>query len=373
MPLLLGGFMGPFGTFLVLPMIPELREEFGATTEQISLSFSVYLFVMAAVMLVSGTIGERYGRRRVVRLTFITFGIASLLCALAPSLTWFLAARGMQGAANAFITPLLLAGIAEVLAADRVSRAVGVYSSFQASGSALSPFLGGFIAEFDWRLAFVACAIVSFVLSLFPPLGEPRPGVDAPPMRALISKRMLLLSLAAFTAAVGPIGSAVLVGIKARDEIGLGPTEAGFLMFGAGLAAMLAGPLWGSIIERVGIRRSSLGSVAVVMVFVMLTGTASSGLSLAILWFIVGGVSNLIVVILQLSAAVSEPENRGGAVSFMLAFRFLGHAVGPLLFVPVLSSSVELAFVLSSSVGVLTAMALVLFASQPSRAATMAS
>lgn len=372
LPLLVGGFMGPFGTALVLPMFPELREHFDATTEQVSLSFSVYLFVMAAMMLFSGTIGERYGRRRVVRLTFVTYSVASLLCVAAPTLNWFLLARALQGAANAFITPLLLAGLAEVLAADKVGRAVGVYSSFQAFGGALSPFFGGFVAEFDWRWAFVASAVVALLLSLFPPPGEPRRGVDAPPIKALVSKRMLLLGAAAFTAALGPIGAAVLVGVKARDQLDLGPTQTGLLFLGFGLAAMVTGPAWGNLVERIGVRQSSLGGIGALIVLVSATGAAPSGLLLAACWIAVGAVTNLIVVILQLSAAIAEPDNRGGAVSVMLAFRFLGHATGPLLFVPVLASSVQLAFALAASVGVLTAAALVMFASQPARAATMA-
>ncbi len=372
LPLLVGGFLGPFGTAIVLPMFPELRQRFDATTEEVSLAFSVYLFVMAAMMLFSGTIGERYGRRRVVRMTFVTYSIASLLCAVAPSLTLFLLARALQGAANAFITPLLLAGLAEVLAADKVSRGVGVYSSFQALGGALSPFFGGFVAEFDWRWAFVGTAVVAAVLALFPPPGEPRMGADAPPVRALVSKRMLLLGLAAFTAALGPIGAAVLVGIKARDQVGLGPTETGLLLLAGGIAAMLTGPTWGNVVERNGIRRSSLGGLGVLIVFVAATGGAQSALVLAACWIVVGAMTNLLVVVLQFSAAIAEPENRGGAVSVMLAFRFLGHAAGPLLFVPVLSSSVQLAFLLAAAVGVLTAVALVLFASQASRAATMA-
>ncbi len=370
--MLLGGFMGPFGTAIVLPMFPELRDDFGATTEQVSLSFSVYLFALAATMLVSGTIGERFGRRRVMRLTFISYGIASMLCAVAPTLGLFLVARGVQGVANAFITPLLLAGLAEVVATDRVSRAVGVYSSFQAFGGALSPFFAGFAAEINWRGAFVIVAAVAFALSLFPPPGEPRVGVNAPPIRALVSKRMLLLCAAAFTAAAGPIGVSVLVGVKARDQLALGSSETGLVLLGGGLAAMLAGPAWGNLVQRVGVQRASLGGMFVLMACVVATGLAPSGLVLAATYFAVGGLLNLIVVILQLSAAIVEPDNRGGAVSFMLAFRFVGHAVGPLLFVPVLSSSVSLAFVLAAAVGVLTTVALALFASQPTSAATMA-
>ncbi len=353
-------------------MFPELRSEFDATTEQVSLSFSVYLFVMAALMLVSGTIGERFGRRRVVRLTFIAYAVASVLCVMAPSLSWFLGARALQGAANAFITPLLLAGLAELLEPERVGRAVGVYSSFQSLGGALSPFFGGFVAEFDWRYAFIASAVVAGLLALFPPPGEPRTGVDAPPIRTLLNRRTGLLSLAAFTAAVGPIGAAVLVGIAARDELGMSPSATGLVMLGGGLAAMVAGPIWGELIERVGVRRSAIGGLALLMAFVGSLGFANTGVTLGLLWILVGGLANLVVVILQLSAAIAEPENRGGALSIMLAFRFAGHAVGPLIFVPVFASSPPLAFIGAGAIGLLTMIALVMFSALPPRAATMA-
>ena len=84
LPLYVGGFMGPFGTIVIIPMFPELREEFGASSATVSLAYSLYLIPFAVLLLVSGTLGERWGRRRTVRGTYLLYGVTSVLAALAP-------------------------------------------------------------------------------------------------------------------------------------------------------------------------------------------------------------------------------------------------------------------------------------------------
>ena len=105
--------MGPFGATLVLPMFPELRTTFTTSTEVIGWAFTEYLLPFAILLLISGTLGERWGRKRTVRGTYLLYAIASLLCALAPSLELFLIGRSLHGIANALITPLLLSRLAE--------------------------------------------------------------------------------------------------------------------------------------------------------------------------------------------------------------------------------------------------------------------
>lgn len=180
LPLYVGGFMGPFGTVVLVPMFPELRETFDATSSQVGLAYSLYLIPFAILLLVSGTLGERWGRRRTVRTTYILYTVASIACALAPTLGVFIAARAVQGVSNAFITPLLLAGLAESVPQERFGRVVGIYSSFQALGGGLGPIVGGVAADSDWRLAFFGTAVVSGLLALAPPSGEPRRGHGGP-------------------------------------------------------------------------------------------------------------------------------------------------------------------------------------------------
>ncbi len=141
------------------------------------------------------------------------------MCALAPNLGVFLVGRALQGVANAFITPLLLAGLAETVPAERFGRLVGIYGSFQAFGGAAAPIAGGIAADTDWRVAFVVTAALSAALAITPPEGGPRRDVEAPPIRPLLTRPMNELGIAAFFGAAGPMGIAVLVGVLARDEL----------------------------------------------------------------------------------------------------------------------------------------------------------
>ena len=354
LPFFIGGFLGPFGTMVVISIYPELRESFDASTGAVNWSFSGYMFAMAGLLLVSGTIGERFGRKRVTRVTFLVYAATALMAAVAPNLATFLGARILMGGANAFITPLLLAGLSEVIDERRFGRAVGVYSAFQAAGSAVSPFASGLIAEVDWRWTFVLVAVVSTALSFRPAPGEPRPASDAPPIRPLFRLPMIRLWLAAFAAAAGPIGLAVLVGIRLRDQLDVSSSAAGTVLLVSGLITMATSPRWGGLIDRLGGRRSSLlaggGAVAAASVLGLFDGVVSFVLA----WLLAASVLGFLAVNLQRLAALAVPENRGGALSSVLSYRFVGHASGPLLFVPLLDRSAATAFAVAASLGIVT-------------------
>ena len=353
LPLYVGGFMGPFGTIVIIPMYPELRTEFDATTSQVSLAFSLYLIPFAVFLLFSGTIGERLGRRRTVRATYLLYAAASLLAALAPNLSLFIAARALAGIGNAFITPLLVAGLAELVPADRLGREVGIYSSFQALGGGLGPVLGGIAADTNWKLAFIGTAVIAGLLALAPPPGEPRTDADAMPrLRPLLTKQMVMLGVAFLFLATGPIGIGVLVGLAARDVLELSGTVAGIVLFSGSMASLLLGPTWGRVLDRRGARPVGLTSIALVSVAVACLSFAGGAVSLALIWAVVSGLTVLTVIVFQALGASLMPENRGGALSFLLSFRFLGHALGPLLLVPVIERNVDAAFLIAAALGV---------------------
>src|SRR5689334_12380541 len=138
-PLYVGGFLGPFGGGIVAVLIPQLRDAFDATTGEVAAAIPAYLVPFALFQLVSGTIGERLGRRRVVRAGYAGYAIFCLVAAVAPSLELFLGARALQGVANAFLTPLLLAGLAEVVDTKILGRAVGTFAAVQTAALALAP------------------------------------------------------------------------------------------------------------------------------------------------------------------------------------------------------------------------------------------
>ena len=353
LPLYAGGALGPFGTMVIIPMFPELRESFDASSGAVGLGFTLYFLPFAALLTVSGTIGERFGRRRTVRTTYIAYAVASIGCAIAPNLGLFLVARLVQGAANAFITPLLLAGLADVVPEERVGRVVGIYASFQALGSGLAPLLGGVAADYNWRWAFVGTGIVAAGLAFFPPPGEPR-HVERPPVKPLLSRRMLLLGFGAFAAATGPIGAAFLVGVAARDELGLTGGEAGLLLLVGNLAAFVLGPVWGALLDDWGSRRSGVISTLVLSALIASLALADDTLTMTLVWIVAGAVTAFVIVVFQGASAVAVPDNRGGALSSVLAWRFLGHGVGPVVWLPVFERSPEAAFVGAGALGLVT-------------------
>ena len=353
LPFYVGGFMGPFGATVILPMFPELRDSFNVSSQTIGWGFTAYLLPFALLLLVSGTLGERWGRQRTVRATYLLYTFASVLCAVSPSITMFLVARSLQGIANAFITPLLLSGLAELVPPEKFGRQVGIYSSFQALGVGLAPILGGVAADTLWETAFWGTAVVSFILSLFPPTGQPREGANLPSLRTLFQGRILRIGFATLAVAAGPMGVNILVAVAARDKFNVSGSQAGLILLVGAASMFLLGPFWGRTIDRLGSRKSSLLAATAVTIFSSLLFIASSPLMLAILWFFAGGMVGYMSVVLQALGATEAPENRGGTLSFILSFRFLGTGILPVLWIPVLEKSYEAAILGSSALGLI--------------------
>lgn len=341
----LGGFLGPFGTLVPVPMLPDLRADFGVDSTAISWAISAYLLPMAALLLVSGTIGERFGRSRVLRISLGVYLGASLLVTAAPTLAPFLAARALQGAANAFFTPLLLAELADITPEANLGRRIGAYSSFQAVGGAAAPFVGGLAAEVDWRLAFVVTAAVTLVILVTSPGPRPTGRVARPSARSLVDRRLAALSIASLAATAGPIGAQVLLGLKLRDELAVEPGPAGLILAAGFVGPILLGPAFGRLTDRYGPRRCGVASIAGAGALAAALGPVGSTPVVAGLWLLAGSVFALATVVLHRVAAVVVPTNRGGALSVVLSFRFLGFALGPLIWVPVLTETVTGAFI----------------------------
>ena len=164
-PLYLGGFLGPFGGAMVNAMLPELASGLGTSVPTAATAVTWYMIPFSAFMLVSGTIGARYGITRAIRLAFLAYAAASLICVVATSPLPFLGGRMLQGAANAFTTPLLLALIAEIVPMQRLGRALGTFAAWGAAGQAFAPFVGGAAAGVDYRWAFGLSAVVALALA----------------------------------------------------------------------------------------------------------------------------------------------------------------------------------------------------------------
>src|SRR4051812_32211482 len=343
LPFYIGGSLGPFGGGVVAVLVPQLRDAFDATTAGVAASIPAYLVPFAAFQLVSGTLGERLGRRRVVRTGYVVYAFLSVLAAFVPTLGAFLVVRALQGGANAFLTPLLLAGLADEVSPRQIGRAVGTFAAVQTSAVALSPLGGGALGALDWRLAFVTQAFVAAGLALLPPEDGAKRG-ELPALRTAFTRRVGLLSAASFAGYAGITGVGFLVAVLAADEFGLSSIARGALLAGFGVAGMLLGRPAGDAVDRFGRVPVALTGIALCAVLVTLLGVAPSPVALAALWFATGLGSALIWAGINVLAVEAVPGNRAGGTSVVSAFKFAGNAAAPLMWLPLYHADASLGF-----------------------------
>src|SRR3954471_10571912 len=345
LPLYIGGFLGPFGGGVVAVLVPQLRDAFDASTATVAASIPAYLVPFAALQLVSGTVGERLGRRRVVRTGYVFYAAFSVLAAVAPGMGVFLVSRALQGAANAFLTPLLLAGLADEVPPREIGRAVGTFAAVQTAAVALSPLCGGLLGAFDWRLAFFVPALVAGGLAFLPPADAVRRGDEEPPrLRAVLTRRVGLLSGASFSGYAGITGVGFLVAVLAADDFGLSSVERGVLLAGSGVAGMLLGRPAGGAVDRYGRVPVAVAGAVVWAVLIALLGFAPSVGALAVLWFLTGLGSALVWAGVNTLAVEAVPGNRAGGTSVVSAFKFAGNAAAPVMWLPLYHVAPALGF-----------------------------
>ena len=152
----LGSSLAFIDSTVVTIALPAMGRDLGADAAGLQWAVNGYSLSLAALILLGGSLGDRYGRKRVFAIGVGWFAAASLLCGLAPSVELLIAARVLQGMGGALLTPGALAILeASFVPADR-SRAIGAWSGLSGIGGALGPFLGGWLVETaDWRLIFL--------------------------------------------------------------------------------------------------------------------------------------------------------------------------------------------------------------------------
>ena len=136
--------------------LPEIGRDLDASTSSLQWILNGYLLTLASLILLGGSLGDRYGRRRVFMLGASLFTAASLLCAIAPNAELLVAARVVQGIGGALLTPGSLAMIESGFRPGDRARAIGAWSGLGGVATALGPLLGGFLVDaVSWRAIFL--------------------------------------------------------------------------------------------------------------------------------------------------------------------------------------------------------------------------
>ena len=347
----LGGFLGPFGGGVIVVLVPELQRRSTPRRARSPPGSPSTCCRSRPSSSCRGRSASALGRGPTIRWAFVVYAAASFGVALAPAIVPFLALRAVQGAANAFTTPLLLATLAEATPPERLGRSMGTFAAVQTAGLVMAPLCGGLLGAIEPRLAFAVPGLVALLLA-----AAPLPGAAGAlretraRLRDAFTRRSTTIAIAGFLAYLAINGVSFLVALRAADSFGLDATERGLLLAGFGFAGMLAGRPAGGLVDRTGSRRS--WCAARCSVRRCWRCSASSGRWRC--WRSAGSPrgagSSLVWAGLNTLAVQSAPENRGGAISVVGAFKFAGNALAPPLWLPLYVARDELAFAVAAVV-----------------------
>ncbi len=136
--------------------LPTIARDFQAGLASLQWTVNAYTLTLAGLLLLGGSLGDHYGRRRVFVIGIIWFALASLICGLAPNAPALVAARALQGIGAALLTPGSLAIIEATFRPSDRSAAIGAWSGLGGVATALAPLLGGYLTTaVSWRLVFL--------------------------------------------------------------------------------------------------------------------------------------------------------------------------------------------------------------------------
>ncbi|WEV27984.1 MFS transporter [Streptomyces sp. 71268] len=136
--------------------LPSIQRDLGSSVSGLQWTVDGYTLVLASLLMFSGSLADRVGRRRVFQAGLTVFTTASLLCSLAPGLGWLIAARVLQAVGGSMLNPVAMSIISNVFADSRErARAIGVWSGVVGISMAAGPIMGGALVEAaGWRAIF---------------------------------------------------------------------------------------------------------------------------------------------------------------------------------------------------------------------------
>lgn len=154
--------------------LPALQSNLNANVTDVQWVIESYTLLLAALLLLGGSLGDRYGRTRVYSIGIVVFALASVWCGLAPNINQLIIARAAQGVGGALLVPGSLAIISATFAEKERGTAIGTWSGATAITTALGPLLGGWLIEHvSWRAVFflnvpIAVAVIVLVFLFVP-------------------------------------------------------------------------------------------------------------------------------------------------------------------------------------------------------------
>ncbi|MEO9338793.1 MFS transporter [Mesorhizobium sp. SB112] len=240
--------------------LPTVAEAFSAPFSQVQAVVVAYLGTLTISVIIAGQLGDRFGLKSMLVTGLLLFAVASLLCAVAPTLWLLIGARALQGIGAAFLMTLAMALMRQTANEAHVGRAMGMLGTTSALGTALGPSLGGLLIPLaGWRGIFwvqVPLVVLALVLALSALPSDPGRGKapSASPWSVMDRRlapnlvvNILVAAVMMATLVVGPFFLSRALGLEAR--------HVGFIMAVGPAISIFSGVPSGRLVDLWGSRR----------------------------------------------------------------------------------------------------------------------
>src|SRR3954447_22595382 len=148
-------FMAQLDNLVVTTALPVIRTDLHASLSSLEWTVNAYTLTFAVLLLTGASLGERFGRRRMLLVGLVIFTVGSAAAALAPTVDWLVAFRAMQGAGAAILTPLTLTLLAAAVPVERRGMALGIWGAVAGLAIATGPVVGGAVVQgWSWQTIF---------------------------------------------------------------------------------------------------------------------------------------------------------------------------------------------------------------------------
>ena len=330
--------MVAIGTDMYLPAMPAMGAAFGVDAQDIQLSLSVFIASNACGQLLFGPISDRFGRRPVLLVGIVVYGVTSFICAMTAELSTFLAARALQGLSGASGPVLVRAMINDRLSKIDAAKTLALLTGLMAFIAMLTPILAGFMVRFgSWEIVFyfMSGLALALALSCLTALKETLPPrlrvakLDLPGLLEVYGTILRTPQFWVYTTTPGLLFAGVFAYVGTNsylliEHVGLEESRHGVTYAVAAFAYVLGSFTSHRIVEKLGIDQTIVVGLGMNIVGALLAAAASSALELSLWLIVVPGVvafyTTAIVVPVAVSRAVGIFPRSGGSASALAGF-----------------------------------------------------
>ena len=335
------------GFGVIMPILPFYAESMGATATHLGLLFASYSIVQFFFSPFWGRMSDRVGRKPMILLGLVGFGISFFLFGLADSLWMLFAARTLGGVLSAATMPAIMAYVSDTTDVKARGGGMGVMGAAMGMGITFGPVIGGFLGEYSASLPFFFSAGLAFAVSLFALFFLPESRSKEARRQAQVQSQRRSGLIEVALALRGPIGFILILAFLAsfasanlegtfalfsEAHLGFGEAEMGFVFGVMGIVmALTQGLLVGRFINRWGEERMiQVGLVSSALGYILFLVTFNLPSILVVMAVMGLGNASLRPAVNSLASKRVSDEEQGSTMGIVNSYNSLGRIFGPI-------------------------------------------